>query len=78
MKLIENWGSAYKALSVVLPFLATTAALLVSMITGLQDTGLIDVNTDLFWGYALTALTFIGRVIPQGSLLLGIPAKKEE
>ena len=50
MKLIDNWQKAHKSFAVLLPFLATTIALLLSMITSLNTNGVIDVNNDIWWG----------------------------
>lgn len=70
MQLIDNWQSAYKSFSVLLPFIATTIALLVSMLTGLDSSGVIDVNSNLYWGYALTGLTWLGRIVQQVGLFV--------
>lgn len=78
MKLIDNWQKAWKALSVLLPFIATTIALLISMLTNLVDTGAIDVNKDLFWGYILTGLTYAGRIIQQVNLFISMTSDKED
>ena len=78
MKLIENWDKAHKSLAVVLPFIATTVALLISIITSLNTNGVIDINNDIYWGYALTVLTYIGRVIPQVGLFINSDVDKGE
>lgn len=70
MKLINNWQNAYKSFSVLLPFIATTIALLISLLTGLDSSGIIDVDSNIYWGYALTALTWLGRVIKQAGLFI--------
>lgn len=70
MKLIDNWQNAYKSFSVLLPFIATTIALLISMITGLDSSGVIDVDSNLYWGYALTILTWLGRIVKQAGLFI--------
>lgn len=75
MKLIDNWQKAHKSFAVLLPLIATTVALLISIITSLNTNGVIDVNNDIYWGYALTVLTYIGRIIPQVGLFF--PAEND-
>lgn len=70
MKLVENWQSAYKALSVVLPFLVTTIALVISFLSNLTESGVIGVDQGLFWGYLLTGLTYLGRIVRQANLFI--------
>lgn len=72
MKLIDNWKKAYKSFSVLLPFIATTIALLISIITSVLSSGVIDVNNEIYWGYALTGLTYLGRIIKQVGLFNAI------
>ena len=78
MNLIQDWKKAHKALSVLLPFIATTIALLLTTLMGMADEGIIDVNTNLFWGYALTILSYLGRIIPQVGLFLNIDTEKDK
>lgn len=77
MKLIDNWQNAYKSFSVLLPFIATTVALLISIITGLDTSGVISIDSNIYWGYALTALTWLGRIIPQVGLFIKVESEKE-
>ena len=72
MTLIEDQSKAHKAYSVLFPFLATTITLLISMITSLSTSGVIDINNDIYWGYALTGLTYAGRVIKQVDLFTSV------
>lgn len=78
MKLIDNRQKAHKSFAVLLPFLATTIALLLSMITSLNTNGVIDVNNDIWWGYALTVLTYLGRIIPQIGLFFPVEDSTEK
>ena len=78
MKLIENWQKAWKSYSVLLPFVATTIAVLVSLITSLISTGVVGVEASLFLGYVLTGLTYAGRIVQQVNLFIASTKNEEE
>jgi len=77
MKLINNWQNAHKALSVVLPTLGSIIMLALYM---LQKMGELNLIPDDYVPFVTTVLVpvlaWIGRVIPQVSLMLGV--KKDD
>lgn len=77
MKLIEDWKKAHKSFSVLLPFIATTVALLISIITSVLESGVVGVDHEIYWGYALTILTYVGRIIRQVGLFSTITGSEE-
>ena len=73
MKLISNWQQAYKSLAVILPTLGNLAILLLLLIEKSQELNLIPVEYLPFITAVITpALAFLGRVIPQVNLYLGV------
>lgn len=72
MKLINNWKQAHKALSVILPTVGSLVLLLVYM---LEEAGKLSLIPTEYLPFVTTILVpllaWIGRVIPQISLMLG-------
>lgn len=72
MKLINNWQQAHKALSVILPTLGSLVLLLVYM---LEEAGKLSLIPTEYIPFVTTilvpVLAWIGRVIPQVTLMLG-------
>ena len=72
MKLINNWKQAHKALSVILPTVGSLVLLMVYMLEEAGKLSLIPVEYLPFVTTILVPfLAWIGRVIPQISLMLG-------
>ena len=72
MKLINNWQRAHKALSVVLPTLGSLVLLAMYL---LEEAGKLSLIPTEYLPFVTTilvpVLAWIGRVIPQISLMLG-------
>ena len=72
MKLINNWQQAHKALSVILPTLGSLVLLAIYM---LEEAGKLSLIPTEYLPFVTTilvpVLAWIGRVIPQISLILG-------
>ena len=72
MKLINNWKQAHKALSVILP---TVGSLVLLAIYMLEEAGKLSLIPTEYLPFVTTILVpllaWIGRVIPQISLMLG-------
>ena len=72
MKLINNWQQAHKALSVILPTVGSLVLLIVYM---LEEAGKLSLIPTEYLPFVTTilvpVLAWIGRVIPQISLILG-------
>ena len=72
MKLINNWQNAHKALSVILP---TLGSIIMLLIFCLQKAGELNLIPDDYVPFVTTVavpvLAWIGRVIPQVTLMLG-------
>ena len=72
MKLINNWKQAHKALSVILPTVGSLVLLLVYM---LEEAGKLSLIPTEYLPFVTTilvpVLAWIGRVIPQVTLMLG-------
>lgn len=72
MKLIDNWQQAHKALSVILPTLGSLVLLMVYM---LEEAGKLSLIPTEYLPFVTTilvpVLAWIGRVIPQVTLMLG-------
>ena len=72
MKLINNWQQAHKALSVVLP---TVGSLVLLAIYMLEEAGKLSLIPTEYLPFVTTilvpVLAWIGRVIPQVTLMLG-------
>lgn len=79
MKLITNWKQAHKALSVILPTVGSVVMLILYV---LQKAGELDLIPIEYLPFITTAvipfLAWLGRVIPQASLLLGKIAETDE
>ena len=76
MKLINNWQQAHKALSVILPTVGSLVLLMVYMLEEAGKLSLIPVEYLPFVTTILVpSLAWIGRVIPQVSLMLGDPGE---
>jgi len=78
VKIIEEWKKAHKSFSVLLPFIATTVALLISILTSVLESGVVSVDNEIYWGYALTVLTYLGRIIKQVGLFNAITGSEVE
>ena len=73
MKLIPNWQQAHKSLAVILPTIGNLVLLLVFLIEKSQELNLIPVDYLPFITAVVTPmLAFLGRVIPQVNLYLGV------
>lgn len=73
MKLISNWQQAYKSLAVILPTIGNLILLLLFLIEKSQELNLIPADYLPFITAIITPmLAFLGRVIPQVSLYLGV------
>ena len=73
MKLIPNWQQAYKSLAVILPTIGNLVLLLVFLIEKSQELNLIPAEYLPFITAVITpVLAFLGRVIPQVNLYLGV------
>ena len=72
MKLISNWQQAHKALSVILP---TVGSLVLLMVYMLEEAGKLSLIPTEYLPFVTTilvpVLAWIGRVIPQVTLMLG-------
>ena len=62
MKLINNWSSMYKSLSVILPIIM---AVLYALITSVVDADLIPIE---FLPIAMIVSGYLGRIIKQPKL----------
>ena len=72
MKLIPNWQQAHKSLAVILPTIGNLVLLLIFLIEKSQELNLIPIEYLPFITAVITpVLAFLGRVIPQVSLVLG-------
>ncbi|MGQ0880324.1 DUF7940 domain-containing protein [Acinetobacter baumannii] len=72
MKLINNWQQAHKALSVILPTITSVIMLLIYCIQQATDLSLIpDEYIPFVTTVLVPVMSWIGRVIPQVSLMFG-------
>lgn len=72
MKLIDNWQDAHKALSVILPTLGSVITLLIFILQKAGELNLIpNEYIPLVTATIVPFLAWVGRIIPQATLLLG-------
>ena len=79
MKLIANWGQAHKALSVILPTVGSVVMLILYVLQKAGELNLIPIEYLPFITTAVIPfLAWLGRVIPQATLLLGKIAETDD